>query len=291
LVLGSIAPDVDTVLVARGWDIYLRFHEAGTHTLAASPLLAAAVATVVKLAVGQSRFLPVFLAAWGGVAIGHIGFDLVSGSDIRTFAPFSSDRLGWHLLTMGDLLAVAVLVGGSILTFKWRRGGALATLLVLVALLGSKVVTQRVALDAYTATLEARGEQRAVRGRQPDAVNGSWAGWYFYDRYAGQVRRWWVDARRRTAVLDVVIAVPPESSLIAATREVSVVRNFLPLADIPFPRIQREGNGRAVFWSDARFCDRAGCSVSFGALIGPDSRPMLQIIQIGGYRQTREIGR
>ena len=110
--LGSIAPDVDGVIAGFRWDIYLRFHEIGTHTLALSPLVAAAVAAVLTPMVRHARFGRLWVTAWIGVVIGHIGFDLVSGSDIRTFAPFWNDRVGWHFLAMGDLSAVAIIIVG-----------------------------------------------------------------------------------------------------------------------------------------------------------------------------------
>ena len=32
--LGAIAPDIDVLAIFRGWDVYLRVHEIGTHSIA-----------------------------------------------------------------------------------------------------------------------------------------------------------------------------------------------------------------------------------------------------------------
>ena len=37
-ILGALSPDADSVLMPAGWDIHLRFHEIGTHSLAGSIL-------------------------------------------------------------------------------------------------------------------------------------------------------------------------------------------------------------------------------------------------------------
>ena len=34
--LGALAPDVDVVLIASGWDVYLRVHEIGSHSVLGS---------------------------------------------------------------------------------------------------------------------------------------------------------------------------------------------------------------------------------------------------------------
>jgi hypothetical protein len=255
------------------------------HTLVGSPLIAAAVAGFLRLVVRRTRFTFLLVEAWLGVVIGHIGFDLVSGSDIRVLAPVSLDRFGSHLLTMGDLFATLLLLVGTLFTFWRRRAAAIATLAALVVLLGAKATSQRMATDTYTTALVARGERHVRPARRPEAISGSLFGWNFYDRYGDQVRAWRVDARSRLTTLEFVRTVPSETPAIAATRELSVVRNFLALAELPFPRVRQDGAGQAVLWSDVRSCDRTDCDLSFGLV------PMLQLIQIGTYRQTREIGK
>ena len=56
----------------------------------------------------------------GPACFGHLGFDLVSGSDMRLLAPFVDVRLTPHWLAMADLLAVVVLVVGT----AWSRSRA-----------------------------------------------------------------------------------------------------------------------------------------------------------------------
>lgn len=287
-VVGSIAPDADGVLAWWGWDFYLRVHEVGTHTLVAAPVVGAVVAAGLTLVVRRARFLGLFVGATLGVAIGHIGFDLVSGSDIRTLAPFSATRVGWHLLTMADLLGVATVIAGTALAWWRRRLGASLTLALLASLLGVKAVSQQRGATIYERALTDRGERPQHQGRS-EAVSGSLFEWSFFDRHGRDMRVWRVDARQGTADIRFTYDVPVESLLIGRTRHLPVVRNFLPLSDLPFPRVTREGDGYTVLWSDLRWCRLGDCDLSFGALFGPGLRPRLQVIQIGGYRQTRPI--
>ncbi len=45
--LGAIAPDIDVIAIWRGWDVYLRVHEIGTHSIAGSAAVAGATAMLV----------------------------------------------------------------------------------------------------------------------------------------------------------------------------------------------------------------------------------------------------
>src|SRR5690242_11644634 len=46
-VLGALSPDIDSIVALRGWDRYVRIHEAGTHSVAGTVVLAAVTAAVV----------------------------------------------------------------------------------------------------------------------------------------------------------------------------------------------------------------------------------------------------
>ena len=83
---GSLAPDVDAVFMPLGWDIYLRRHQGGTHSLVGSIACAALAAAAVRLVSKRARFGPLLVAAWAGAA-GHLLLDVISGADVRFFWP------------------------------------------------------------------------------------------------------------------------------------------------------------------------------------------------------------
>ena len=228
------------------------------------------------------------MAAWLGVVIGHIGFDLVSGSDIRTFAPLWNHRIGWHLLAMGDVSAFAILVIATSLTFWKRRAAAIGTLVALAVLLGAKAVSFIVSSELYRESTIVQAEPPTKR-REPESVSGSISTWRFLDQHEDQMRAWHVDAWNRVARFDFVRRWPEPSQMVRRSRGVPVVRNILALAALPFPQLESENSAPCAYWSDLQFCDRTGCAVRFGVEFGPDLLPRLQVIEILGYRQARRI--
>jgi LexA-binding, inner membrane-associated putative hydrolase len=287
-VLGALAPDIDSVLVTRGFDVYLHYHATGTHALLAAPVLAAATAALVRPLVRASRFPRLFTAALIGVVIGHLFFDLVSGSDMRLLAPLSRRSFGPHLLTMADLSAIVVLLAGTLVSWKWRRRGGLLMVAGLAVLLIAKVATRERARTLYEAS-SSRTPGAVVVDGVPDAVNGSMFRWRFYDRTPDEARAWVVDAWRGTAAIDFVRSAERIDSMSAATLNLSVVRRVLGFAEVPFAWEERAGGERRLLWSDLKYCDPRRCDLSFGAILDEQGAPIRELIQVGTFQQVRDI--
>lgn len=285
-VLGAIAPDVDMLWAWRGWDVYLVHHEAGTHSLIWSPVVAAGVACVVRVFVHGASWMRLWLAAWIGVVIAHLALDLVSGSDMRVFAPLSSLRLGPHWFAMADLLLVATIVAGTVLSRWWRTAAAVLTLVVIVALCGVKWYSQREATQAV-ARAEA-GSGIAWTIGTPEAVNGSIGRWRFYGQ-AGRARRGWqVDAwigqvttlfTRQSADPGLV---PP------AALQAPVVEHFGDLPGISLVTIEPAPR-RLVLWSHLQDCSASACGMSFGVEVDAEGRLVRQVIRLGPWEMRRPL--
>jgi membrane-bound metal-dependent hydrolase YbcI (DUF457 family) len=290
-VLGALAPDLDILVAPRGWDVYLRIHESWTHTLAASPFIAFAVAACVRRFARETSFSTLWRAAWLSVVVGHLGFDLVSGSDIRILQPFSSIRLGPHLFAMGDLLAGPVVLAGTVLVALRRRLGvtartvAVGVLVALAVVSGLKLRSQQIAVALVQRTL-ARDPQSSFVSR-PYAINGSLSSWWFYQRAGSDVRAWRVDARTGATELRVTRPSADSDPAVVASTSAPVVRTLLSLATVPFARLEHDGRGTAVLWSDLRYCDADTCGLSFGVRLGADGRPASQIVRVGSYEKNR----
>ena len=286
-VLGALAPDVDAVFVASGWDRYLLVHEAGLHTLAASPFVALAVALAIRGVVRRARIGRLWWAAWPSVVFGHVLCDLVTGSDIRLFAPFEYRRFGPHLLAMADLLAVVVLVVGTVASLWRPRAAAGWTIAALLALIPLKAYTQRQAVAAFQRLEHQDAADPAVVS--VEAVNGSVFEWSIHERSRATVRAWRADAwsGERTLRFERPIAI--EAEALASRLDVPAVSNFLRVARVPFPRIEVADDRRVLWWSDVRDCDAGSCVISVGAEVDGESRPTIQIVRIGPFEQRRPM--
>ena len=85
-VLGSLSPDVDSVLMPVGWDIYLRVHEIGTHSILGAMMVGAAAAALVRLFARRARYRALAAAAVIG-AFSHLLFDVLSGARLHLAGP------------------------------------------------------------------------------------------------------------------------------------------------------------------------------------------------------------
>ena len=285
--LGALAPDLDILLVPRGWDVYLDVHQAWTHTILASPILALAVAGVVAVFARSARVPRLWIAAWIGVLIGHVGFDLVSGSDMQLFWPLTSARFGPHWLTMADWLAVGVVLAATAISVRWRWTAAWVALGLMSALLGVKAGSQGSAQRVFLAAVASDHDD--LTEARPDAVSGRLFDWVFYDRRGSSVRAWRVSAR--TGRVDQIFSIEAttDDAVVAASRAVPVVSTFIKLARLPFPHIEVDGARSLILWSDPRYCAADGCRLSFGAVFNAAGVPILQVIRIGTFEQTRQL--
>jgi inner membrane protein len=287
LVLGSILPDADAALAPRGFDLYLRAHASGTHSLLFTSVEALVLALVLRVLATGSRLLPLLVASWVGI-VGHIFWDLADGSDINLFKPFSDAMLGWHLVAMGEPIVLVMLAAAVLLAWRWPAHAqtfATAVLVLLSVLLAVKKTTQEWARARYV---------ESVVNEAPGAVTiepspGQLFAWTIYDRDGDRVRAWTIDGRSgavRLAFEYRDVAYGPEIML---SRDLPVVRAFLGLSKIPFVRIERDGPRRLVLWSDVSSCSIRGCSLSFGGAFDGNTTPLYQLIRIGGFSQRRPL--
>jgi inner membrane protein len=293
LVIGSLAPDVDAALALRGFDVYLLAHASGTHSAAGSLVEAILLSLLLRLAFERSRWLPLFLASWVGIA-GHIVWDLADGSDIFLLKPFSSASFGWHLVSMGEPIVLIVLAIAAVAAWRSASGHRVAViaLAVLLVVVVGKRFSQLRALAVYQRSVPVR-----LRSGQaaPSAVTispelGRFFTWTIADRSGDNVRARRVDAR--TERVEPLFAFHDASAepLAVASTQLPVVRTFLGLARMPFARIEPDAEDAAnllVSWSDAADCSARGCDVSFGGAFAPDGAAAVQLIRIGALTFKR----
>jgi membrane-bound metal-dependent hydrolase YbcI (DUF457 family) len=308
-VLGSLSPDADAVLMPVGWDLYLRIHEIGTHSIVGTIACALATGAIVRLFVRGGRFQLLALAGWIG-AVSHVFLDLVSSARLRIAWPISDRYVTLPLVAMADPLVLAPLVVGLtalLIARAPQRAIASVTLTVVAAVLTVKSVLAFQAVTAYeAATRHHPAVQRVI-----EAKWGTLEAWTVSDRAEDLLRVWRVDARRSAARLLFAWPLVAESQTVLASRSLATVRNFLRAHDLGFATtIPNLDGNQTVLWSDIRYCwdasatgapsvdpivkagaARIGCALWFGAEFDADERPLLEIVRIGGLTQTRAASR
>ena len=311
-VLGGITPDIDAGLMALGWDVYLRWHDAGTHALLGTLPVAVLTAAFVRTWARQASLRALIVGAWLGV-ISHIGFDLYSGATVRLLWPLADSAWSLPIVAMADPLAIAAMLVGAAALWVWPRvprAAAALALSLLVVIGGVKLATRTMATRTYRATVAADGTPAVVT---LDAVWGSWRDWLIFDRLPdGRVRAWRIDGWAGTARLRFQ---QPDRRDADFAREsltqFSTARNFLPSHPLGFATARPADAERqaVVFWSDARFCwaasERADpqegaphqdvrppvgavrCALWFGGSYDAKGTPHESLVWLGGHLQRR----
>jgi membrane-bound metal-dependent hydrolase YbcI (DUF457 family) len=306
--LGSLAPDVDAVFMPIGWDIYLRRHQGGTHSLIGTIACAALTAAAVRLGSKHSHYLWLLLAAWAG-AMGHLLLDVISGADVRFFWP-EGPAVALPLFAMADPWLGGVLVLGLVmLALRRNDSGRIAAviLIVVMVLAGSKA--------ALAARVQGRPDtlDGSVQYRRAEAEWGSLTRWITYETRVDAV-----EARRVNALTGTVtplIHVPRglDDPLVARSRELETVRNFLAAHGATFATvIGASAERRLVLWSDLRYCgplenrlapwppwapvtlgsgSPVSCALWFGGEFDPAAGAFrASIVYVGRLVQRRPIG-
>ena len=288
-IVAGLAPDLDLVLAPAGWDIYLRAHQAGTHSIVGGLLVACAAAALVRGRARGSRYLPLAAAAAGG-ALSHLALDAVSGARIRLAWPFADPRVGLPLVAMADPWLVAIFVTGLLALWPGRQ-----RLRTVAAVVLGTAIAFLCLKSAWLFRADRTANLEAASPRAAEVPWGSLTEWDVFDRTPTAVRAWRVSSLGGPPTLRLSRPVLPETALVTASRSLDTVKNFLRSHEFGFSVEEAQSDGRtAVRWSDLRYCwrvaDRAGdlaCGLWFGGVFDRDGRALTQEVMIGTHRQTR----
>jgi membrane-bound metal-dependent hydrolase YbcI (DUF457 family) len=300
--LGAIAPDVDLGVAPFGWDIYLRVHQVGTHSILGGVALSVATAAVVRVLTRGGRYASFVFAAFVGT-LSHLAFDVFSGASLNLGWPLFEMRPSLPLVAMADPWLLAICIAGAIALWVQRRdmaATAKTVVLVISAFLAIKGALLAIALPRWTA---ARGSD-AIFNHSVEAGWGSLTEWNVFDRTPHVLRKWRVDPFDDTATLLFSLPVKPESPIVAASRSLDTVRNFLHVHSLDFAVVEVTPNGSTrVLWSDIRYCwpdtntEHAqvdaplACALWFGGIFDRAGRPVTQIVHVGEWVQARPAAR
>jgi membrane-bound metal-dependent hydrolase YbcI (DUF457 family) len=286
-VLGALSPDIDVLAVSKGWDVYLRVHEIGTHSIIGSIILGSAAGTLVYLLKRGAGYLALVLAGSAG-ALSHIAFDIVSGASIRLGWPFLQTRVSLPLVAMADPWLIAICGMGALGLCVLRRRAFVVAMTVVAAIaifLTIKGMLMAMAVPHWRAAT--RGDIVVHYG-----IEASWsslARWEVSDRTPTALRKWRVHAAGTPELL-FTIPLGTDSPLVDASRSFDTVENFLRVHDLGFPVATPLEDGTQVLWSDIRYCwSRTECALWFGGVFDRNGRRVRQVVHVGQWQQTRSV--
>ena len=96
-ILGSILPDIDTLLAKPGSINYLIKHRTVTHSLFLSPIYALIIALIFKLIFFDQTFIVFFSCAFIGI-LSHLLVDAFNSFGTMLFYPFNNNKIALDLI-------------------------------------------------------------------------------------------------------------------------------------------------------------------------------------------------
>jgi membrane-bound metal-dependent hydrolase YbcI (DUF457 family) len=289
-IVGALLPDADLVLTPFGWDVYLRGHVIGTHTVMGALLTGLTSALLIRLIIRRTS-LPILTAAAVPAAFSHLLADVVAGGRLRLMWPLHEAVVSAPLVAMGDPYPVIVLLAGVVAMWRWRERlprAARAMLLALGLLFAVKSVLLWQVLSGPAASPRIDRATRILEARW-----GSLTGWLVFDRAGGELQEWQVSAGESEPRLVMTLEGAGESPLVRQSRALQSVRNFLAVHELGFAREESSAAGREVLWSDIRYCSRdrgrqeSRCALWFGGLFDRAGRAVSQEVRVGSWIQRR----
>lgn len=285
--LGALSPDIDVLAVSQGWDVYLRIHEVGTHSILGAAIVGSSAGTLVYALHSGARCTALVAAGAAG-ALSHITFDIVSGAKIRLGWPLLDGRASVPLVAMADPWLIAICAAGAFGLWMLRRRAFLVATTVVVAMtsfLTLKGLLMAMAMPQWRAATA--GDTIVAH-----AVEASWSSltkWEVSDRTPSALRKWRADPAGSPELL-FSIPLRTDAPLVEASRSFDTVRNFLHVHDLGFAVASQVDDGTEVLWSDIRYCWSASeCALWFGGIFDRDGRPVRQVVHVGAWRQTRPV--
>jgi inner membrane protein len=273
LVLASNLPDVDLVSAVGGTTNYLEHHRGVSHGVVGAPLLALALALLVRATLRGSRFGPLLLCSLVGV-VGHVFMDVWTSYGTRVLSPFDRRWLTWDLVFIVDPWILVLLLATALLSRKPERAPRIAStaLGLMLAYVGARAVLHAQALDQALAQLSGRELRRIAALPAPvdpftwrvvaDTGDAYWTGT--------------VALRGRSAPL-VRRPKRAEDALVAHARQDSeVAAVFLDFSTFPWLEVQSNGAETSVVWRDLRFEIPGREAFAARVTLAPDGRIVRQ---------------
>lgn len=252
LVLASNLPDIDIAWSLQGGAAYLDHHRDLSHSVVGAPLLALALAGILRLFRKDARFGPLLLVSLVGVAC-HVFMDLWTSYGTRVLAPFDRTFHTWDLVFIVDPWLLVLLFGGLLLARRLTQPARVASLALglMLAYVGGRALLHAQALDAGLVRVPT-GPASVVRASAMPTPLDPRLWRYLADTgdayYVGEIR---LDGRGAPLVRREKL---PETSAVVRARESSAIAGiFLGFAAFPWLQVQETPDGTEVSWTDLRF--------------------------------------
>ncbi|MEK8128610.1 metal-dependent hydrolase [Paenibacillus filicis] len=245
--VGSHAPDLDTVTRLRGYSTYLNLHRGVTHSLPALLIWPFVVGLPIAWMFGVWEQMGWVLATAGAAVCLHVLLDWLNAYGVQCFRPFS--RKWQHLDVLSLFEPFLFLIHAAGLVGWLLYGGNPGQVMLLVYGISSVYVAIRIWQHARVLGL-VRRELDLTEGCQ--AIPGwNWLRWQFVAETGECFYTGYVTGSRLH--IQNVYSKKPSDPLVEASKAADGVRAFLQFAQQIHVSCAEEHEGYVVRWRDVRF--------------------------------------
>lgn len=246
-IIGSQAPDTDTLYRFSGNSAYIRNHRGWSHSLPMLFIWPILISACIQLIIPSANFVHLFL--WTLLAVGiHVFIDLFNTYGTQAFRPFSRKWISWDIINIFDPFLFASHVIGILLwwLFPDYPGQIFSFLyLVIILYLFWRTWVHRRLLQWVKQTAQETGEYKVtptfhlniwnVILKQPDRVK------------MGEIRK------NQLIWTGQLILDKDHHPAIQASKKAEAIDAFLSFTKYGFPQVTKQDYGYEIRWVDVRY--------------------------------------
>lgn len=246
-VIGSVAPDFDTVVRLRGYSFYIRHHRGISHSIPALMLWPAAITFFLVLMTGLSHdWLSFFLWTLAAVVL-HVGLDMLNTYGVQSLRPFSKAWVHLDILSIFEPFLFVLHAGGMLL---WIGFGYHPSVIFswVYAISGVYILLRAIQHEYLVRLIRTNIRQKGICHVFPQF---HWFRWQFV--FEGENAFYTGTIVNRHICAGEVFSKQEKNAIIQATTGTDGVRAFLMFAQRVHVTCLEMQDGYFVRWSDVRF--------------------------------------
>lgn len=246
-IIGSQAPDSDTLYRFSGNPTYIRNHRGWTHSLPMLLIWPTVISACIHLVLPSADFLHLFLWTLLAVII-HVFIDLFNTYGTQAFRPFSKRWISWDIINIFDPFIFTSHLAGFLLwwLFPSYPGQIFAALyLLLICYLLWRTWVHRRLLQWVKEKVQEPGEYKVTPTYQPNV-------WNVVLKQKHRVKMG--EIRRKQLLWTGQLKLDQyDHPAVQASKKAEAIDAFLSFTDYGFPLVKKQEYGYEVRWIDVRY--------------------------------------
>ena len=247
-IIGSNAPDFDTVTRLKGFKNYIKYHRGISHSIPALIIWALLISIPLSQIFNVQNHWP-YLFLWSFTAVSfHVFLDLLNSYGVQILQPFQTERYRLDFLSIFEPFLFLLHFIGVVfwLVSDYAPGKIFFTVyLITFVYIGLRYLQHKVLINNLSSELKINGNYYVF-------PNFNWLKWRFTIEttdsfYAGKVKS------KKIILEDIYPKQERTNPVIQATMATDGVRTFLKFAQGTHVTYKKIYDGYEVQWSDIRF--------------------------------------